>query len=337
MPRMRVPLVKYVHGFFLFLTCFTSLILTKSSLSQEGTGGLFHFFNGNDIDYWGEGKMVKAPLSLVDDSPKGGRIESETGSQKESQKDLLSEKNTGKQNLSVQNMSGLNGSSSSNDDHNQKEMPFSGSSLVRSSDSKRFSWHNYQDPKNPEFWDDGGDWIPPRPFREAAALPSNENIDAYLAWQMKKTEVTTRLQEAIGVRADVLLKRFENTRTKISRTEPRVSQIPWTSLQVAYFYQSTCPVCNESIPLVEELQKRGVKFHFIQLDFDTKAPLFANSLPYDREIQKQFNIKATPTWIFKVGQNSVMKQGRLSLKEIMKILEDLEPSLSLKPKTQVKN
>ena len=57
----------------------------------------------------------------------------------------------------------------------QIQIKKSDSSVIRAHDSEPFDWKNYEDPKNILFLDDGGTYIPPRPWREVVANPSPEN------------------------------------------------------------------------------------------------------------------------------------------------------------------
>jgi hypothetical protein len=174
--------------------------------------------------------------------------------------------------------------------------PFSGSTVVREADAKPFSWDRYRDPRTPEFWDDGGDWIPPRPFREAAANPTNENVGEYLAWQSRKTAVVAKFQGAL--------------------TEKALPFSNWMALSVAYFYQAKCSHCIASMATVAEAKSRGVKFTYVQLDYAENAPLHKPSIPYTAQWKKSFPVEATPTWVLKLGERTKALTGEVSLDEL---------------------
>ena len=249
------------------LVLLLDLAFSSTALAQSGTGGMFHFFHGEDIDYWGQGLKVKDPLSLSDP---GSR------------------------------------------EQEQKSEGFSGSSVVRNADSKPFAWSSYRNPRAPEFWDDGGDWIPPRPFREAAADPSKENVKEYLAWQSKKTEVLTKFQDALT--------------QSVGQGAP-LAQSPtrtlWSQLKIAYFYQTTCPHCRASRDTVEDARRLGAKTTFIQLDHKSEPPLHTPSIPYDKSWNEEFHVSSTPTWVFKMNSKTATHSGALTLSELESIVSTL--------------
>lgn len=220
----------------------------------------FQYFGGRDIDYWQQGNRVKDPYARR-------KVQADSQAPKSS----LNEQKTGSD-------------------------AFSGSTLVRQGDAKKFAWSRYSDPRAPEFWDDGGDWIPPRPFREAAADPTAENVQQYLTWQANKTAVVNRFQTALSAHA--------------------ISFDRWKELSVAYFYQSTCAACRASVRVVDEALKRGAKFTFVQLDAGEHAPLHTPSVPYTAEWKKQFAVDATPTWFLKLGSRTATLTGSVSIDEL---------------------
>ena len=247
-----------------------STIFVATAQAQTGTGGPFAFFGGADIDYWREGKRVHDGLTLV--------------ATPESTATPASGKN--------------------------EKSSFSGSTLVREADAKAFSWDAYRNPQAPEFWDDGGDWIPPRPFREAAANPTAKNIDEYLEWQVRKTHVVNRFQAALTREGNKL----SPGRKEKDLGAPKV--VNWQKLRIAYFYQSSCPHCRASAPVIEEAQRRGARVTFVQLDAREQPPLHAGSVAYDASWAKEFAISSTPTWILKSGQKTESVTGALTLTEL---------------------
>jgi len=239
------------------LFAFTSFNATAAAGVEKE---FFQYFGGRDIDYWQQGKRVQDALL-----PRNFQAE-------------------------------RNASESSVNEQEKSSNAFSGSTLVRQGDARKFAWSKYSDPRAPEFWDDGGDWIPPRPFREAAADPSAENVRQYLAWQANKTAVVNRFQTALSAHA--------------------ISFDRWKELSVAYFYQSTCAACRASSGVVDEALKRGAKFKFIQLDAGEHAPLHTPSVPYTAEWKKQFAVDATPTWFLKLGSRTATLTGAVSIDEL---------------------
>lgn len=206
--------------------------------------------------------------------------------------------------------------------------PYSGSSVVRAGDAKPFSWNSYHDPRTPEFWDDGGDWIPPRPFREAAAEPSPKNVSEYLAWQAKKTEVVGRFQQALTQGAALVLPQRPQPRRagpspSAAPAAAPTADIPWHALKLAYFYQSACPHCRASKDAVEEARRLGVQVLFVQLDHGVSPPLHTPSVPYDQEWDETFHIASTPTWVLSLNGKTVKHTGAMSLADLRYVASTL--------------
>ena len=241
------------------------LVPASVALAQYGDEGFFRFFGGRDIDYWQLGKTVHDPLSAVEAPiPKATPVAPENASAPQ----------------------------------------FSGSTVVREADAKPFSWDKYRDPRAPEFWDDGGDWIPPRPFREAAANPTNENVGEYLAWQGRKTAVVSKFQHVLSEKA--------------------MPFSDWKKLGIAYFYQSKCSHCQASMPTVEDAKSRGAKFTFVQLDYAENAPLHRPSIPYTEAWKNRFPVEATPTWILKLDGKTLSLTGSISIEELSRSAASLQ-------------
>ena len=188
---------------------------------------------------------------------------------------------------------------------------------IRQKDHLPFDWKNYFDPKSLEFWDDGGDYVPPRPLREAVANPTPENLKNYTLWQAKRL---------------VVLAQFEQKRLSGSSPMPKSStpdqhpglhQRDLRQVQLLYFYQSSCPHCQSEKSQVEALEQKGVRVSYIQLDWDTHPPLHTPSLPYTRSLEKSFSITATPTWIFRRRGQWQKRQGEQSEQEIQTAIEKL--------------
>jgi hypothetical protein len=242
-----------------------SLCSSNLSLAQEGSGGLYHFFGGQDIDYWGEGKLVKE------------------GSTDRQPKTL------------------------------QTEPALQGANVIRSADAQPFSWTRYEDPRNPEFWDDGGDWIPPRPFREAVANPTSENIAAYLDWVERKGMLVTKFQEKLS----------QQQPASSGASSKAAAATQWNEVQIAYFYQSSCPHCQSSKQTIESAQSLGAKVTYIQLDSGLNPPLHAGSIPYSKEWAANFEVSVTPTWFLKYGSKTAKLSGAQDIDQLKQFISTM--------------
>lgn len=188
---------------------------------------------------------------------------------------------------------------------------------IRAGDGKPFSWKNYADPTDLLFWDDGGDWVPPRPFRESAANPTAENLERYLDWQARKMAVVGHFQEALAAAALSEGGKSRVQATTSPRKETPTSQrMNWKAVDLIYFYQSSCPHCQAAKPVVEELRRKGVRASFVQLDAHRSPPLHAGSVPYTEAHERQFNVTSTPTWAFRLGGRTRLITGEVSLLQI---------------------
>lgn len=83
----------------------------------------------------------------------------------------------------------------------------------------------------------------------------------------------------------ILLAFFSTPEEKTSnKNQNNNSEIPADSSEILYFYSETCHWCQKQKPIVEELEKEGVKFKWVNLD-------------EDRESGTQYQITGTPTFI----------------------------------------
>lgn len=211
----------------------------------------------------------------------------------------------------------------------EKKNDFSGANTIRSSDASPFDWKKYNNPRSPEFWDDGGDWIPPRPFREAAANPTTENINEYLQWQVRKTAIVERFQSALSKHENPQKRNEESKNEDVKKednTEKNTSSINrfnWSKLKVAYFYQTSCPHCRSSISVIERIKSFGAEVKFIQLDSDVNPSLHENSIAYDQDMDKLFKIKSTPTWYLKLGNKYTKIVGEQSISSVIAAIQKL--------------
>jgi thiol-disulfide isomerase/thioredoxin len=202
-------------------------------------------------------------------------------------------------------------------------------SIIRQSDALPFDWKNYDDPKSPEFWDDGGDYVAPRPLREAVANPTPENLERYANWQAKRLVVIAEFNQKLV--AHSISKRDSSNavsnslinKQKSSPTKKIATNINLREVNLIYFYQSSCPHCQAEKEHVEELKRKGVQVTFVQLDADENAPLHVPSVPYSALLSKQFAITATPTWIFRRREKSLRLQGEQTQIDLMQEISKL--------------
>lgn len=153
---------------------------------------------------------------------------------------------------------------------------------IRDYDKLPFDWADYEDPSSPVFFDEGGDYIPPRPYQILAANPTRENAAKLKRWQQKKAETTAMMQK-------LLLHDEEEER--------RLASVKWRDVGVYYFYSSTCSVCREEAPVLKEMEALGVQITPIQIDYESQPALYPKSLNYDIHFQKSFEINVTPTFV----------------------------------------
>jgi|GEM_PF-1682602 len=218
----------------------------------------------------------------------------------------------------------------------ENSLPPPSGSIIRQRDALPFDWVRYSDPKFPEFWDDGGDYVAPRPMREAVTHPTKENLDRYVTWQAKRLEVIAEFSEKLALHVlasetsgapkastspapppsitafpqitQVTQAKRETLAT--SKASPRKdTAVRWAEVEILYFYQSSCTHCQAEKDHVEDLTRRGARVSFIQLDADERPPLHARSIPYTRAHSDQFAIRATPTWILRRHEKIVRLEG----------------------------
>lgn len=194
-------------------------------------------------------------------------------------------------------------------------LPPPSGSIIRQRDALPFDWKRYENPSSPEFWDDGGDYVAPRPLREAVANPTKENLERYVAWQAKRLEVIAAFGEKLAAHAMVsatggapaapLAPEKKDTRP----TTLTPSSVRWNEVEILYFYQTSCPHCRAEKDHIEDLARRGARVSFIQLDADERPPLHAGSVSYTRAHSAQFAVTATPTWILRRREKFVRLEG----------------------------
>lgn len=180
-----------------------------------------------------------------------------------------------------------------------------GSSEIRKKDADPFDWNNYSDPSKVEFYDDGGDFVPNRPWREVMSNPSKDNIEKYMAWQERKIELSNRvskiMSESSGMPVPLASQpKLDMSAFSESKEIASEHEIQWDKLQVLYFYRTSCHFCQASAPVVSTLKDHHVLFVPVQLDWQENPPMYSNSVQFDENlIQSGYKIRGTPTWIIK--------------------------------------
>ena len=177
---------------------------------------------------------------------------------------------------------------------------------IRARDAEPFDWHAYENPNDEVFWDDGGDWIPARPFREAAANPTADNVAKYLSWMQRKMDVSAKFERELK----------KQTIAPAQKKSDANDTINWKRVSVVYFYQSSCPHCLRSAGVVEELKAKGAHVIPVQLDYKTNPPLHENSTPYEGELARNYKVSGTPMWVVRYGGRTRVLSGERSLNEL---------------------
>lgn len=160
-----------------------------------------------------------------------------------------------------------------------------------------FQWEAYMDPKNKEFFKEG-DYTPPEPFMELVRNPTNENMRMWFAYNEKKNELQTRLQQRM---AEYLAKNGqavpETEKAKIAAISPAIPKnIDLQRYRFRMYFNSTCPHCQRMFATMADLQNKGFFVEARQLD--REKGLF-RSLPFPAEFAspdevKQKNIQGVP-------------------------------------------
>ena len=230
--------------------------------------------------------------------------------------------------------------------------PSESKSIIRQQDGKKFSWENYigdEALKNPEFWDDGGDYVPPRPFRELAANPSAENAKNFLSWMYQKNAATDAVSKALknASNAKTLASSNDEPYTTSQLTPPQKptefeenksfsaavpmqpsviapsafvaaahKKIPWEQVHIIYFYESECPHCKKEKPIIERFVALGATITPVQIDFGVNAPLFVGSIPFDARLKKDFEITSVPSLYVKFNNRVTVFRGETSFSDI---------------------
>jgi hypothetical protein len=202
---------------------------------------------------------------------------------------------------------------------------------LRPLDAGEFRWDDYEDPKKDVFWDDGGDYIPPRPLRVAAADPTPANVARYLRWQRRKVEVIERLNREVSRQSGRPERAPAMTAPAAARTPPPSvavqpqeaasirqggAPIDWRRVELVFFYSSDCPHCQASTSTVEALEGLGAKVIPVQMDWRKRPPLLPGSVNYTAEIAREQPIDAVPTWVAAYRGDRLTMQGEVTVQSI---------------------
>jgi thiol-disulfide isomerase/thioredoxin len=258
-----------------------SLFFASQGLAQELPHSVIYF--KNDIDYWNDGKTFN-----------DGQIKHAT-------------------------------EHTPRTEHTHTEEP-SQKNTIRGLDNQPFSWNNYIGDESQEkitFWDDGGDYVPPRPFRELAAKPTQENAKNFLIWLNKKNTAIENVNKVL----------YENNPNKFpiidsitsikdvsiqKESENKIDKINWENVNIVYFYSSTCPHCRKEKEVIDELIHLGAKITPVQIDFSEQAPIYENSIPFNKKLASDFQVKSVPKIFFKYNNSVIVFDGETSMESIIK-------------------
>jgi hypothetical protein len=188
---------------------------------------------------------------------------------------------------------------------------------ARRAEDQDFRWEDYEDPATAAFWDDGGNYTPPRPLRAAAADPTPENVAKYLRWQKRKLETIAALQQEVArqlgadARQTVL-----DPRGQAQLLDENPEPVDWARVEILFFYASDCPHCQASVATVHELEQRGAKVIPVQTDWQKRPPLLPGSVQYTAEIAKEQPVDGVPLWVAGYGGDRLTMRGEVSVRSI---------------------
>lgn len=160
-----------------------------------------------------------------------------------------------------------------------------------------FQWGTYLDPKNKEFFKEG-EYTPPEPFMELARNPSDENMRMWFAYNDKKNELATRLQQRM---AEYLAKNgqvaTDSEKARIAALSPTpIKNVDVQRYRFRMYFNSTCPHCKHMFSTLSELQNRGFFVEARQIDRERGL---VRELPFPAEFAeptevKEKNIQSVP-------------------------------------------
>lgn len=192
-------------------------------------------------------------------------------------------------------------------------------------DAGEFRWEDYDDPTTDVFWDDGGNYVPPRPLRVAAADPTPANVAKYLHWQRRKLEVITSLNQEVAKQIgeepstpqpSVLPKPASIVPQQAPAMRQAGPPIDWNRVELVFFYSSECPHCQASLGTVNALQALGAKVIPVQMDWRQRPPLLPGSVHYTAEIAKEQPVDGVPTWVAAYRGDRLTMQGEMTVESI---------------------
>jgi thiol-disulfide isomerase/thioredoxin len=200
---------------------------------------------------------------------------------------------------------------------------------LRPLDAGEFRWEDYEDPSKDVFWDDGGNYIPPRPLRVAASDPTPANVARYLRWQKRKLEVIGTLNREMSRQLGeepppptaAALARGLAGETAIAPAQAAAIRqagppIDWRRVELVFFYSSDCPHCQASLQTVQELESLGAKVIPVQMDWRERPALIPGSVNYTAEIAREQPVDAVPTWVAAYRGDRLTMQGEVTMQSI---------------------
>lgn len=197
-------------------------------------------------------------------------------------------------------------------------------------------WNHVLDPKNLEFWDEGGGYHAPEPIRKAAVSCYSKNkkeckkqVKLYIEWEEKKRKVMAAFMDEIDAHTSYQemtsnypgAQNSEVTNIKKATSDSKLF-IPWQDVEIIYFYSSNCSACIANKTVIDTLQNLGVNIVFVSLDHEQNS-LYPSSLSFDNSMKKDFDIKATPTAYIKIGNNKARIVGAKAIHEWIAVLTKL--------------
>lgn len=84
-----------------------------------------------------------------------------------------------------------------------------------------------------------------------------------------------------------------------------------------FVYQVGCGACAESEPVFDELLRRRPMIMALKLNASGDQ---ANNLP--------LKIRATPTWIYRVGTQAAVREGALDIDQLITWIDEVEAALA---------
>ena len=145
----------------------------------------------------------------------------------------------------------------------EKEMP-------QKNNEDSFSWGQYLDPKNKEFFKEG-DYTPPAAFMEVVRNPNDENIKNWFTYINKKNELFKQFQVRLGEYTQKNPKNLaaadQAFLNKVSQTAPaQEGPVDPKRYRLRMYFDSHCPHCKKMFQTLLELKERGFFVEAKQVD-----------------------------------------------------------------------